>query len=240
MNSCNPEPAPHPDRRRAESGNVLFYILVAVALLGALVFAVAQGDRAAFDNLSETRTDMMASDILDYADNVSKATAQLRLRRVDFADLSFAHPDLDPAYGTFDTNPAAEIFNPGGGAIRYQSPPVPAMTTLSPWQFVATNEIDGIGTTCAADTCVDLTMLARPLTQDVCIKINETLGISNPSNAPPVESSVDDSILFSGTASYQETIGDEAGSEAVRFKSAACLSDTAAGDYVFYQVLWAR
>lgn len=223
--------------RHSERGNAMFYILIAVALLAALVFAVAQSSRTSATALTEEQQRLLATEILDYSQSVKNAVAQLRLRGTSFVQLSFAKPG-DAGY---NTTPAHEIFNTQGGGIVYQDVRPEAQIAATAWVFAANNEIDDVGTTCAAAGCVDLLMILPAVRRDTCIKINDFLGITGPTDEPPLDSSIDTLTPFTGTPTYDDTIGDEAGSTEVRGKQAGCVKETAPpGEYHFYQVLEAR
>ena len=75
----------------SESGNVLFYILIAVALLAALSYTVAQSTRGNVGQLSAERARLYATEIIENANVMSSAVSQLRLRGVDLDELCFDH-----------------------------------------------------------------------------------------------------------------------------------------------------
>jgi hypothetical protein len=225
---------------RDESGNILFYILIAVMLLGALSFAVTQGSRDSVQNMNQDKGRLLATGIIDYGDTIKKAVDTIRLRGAPFTALSFADPALGAAYGTAGTAPKNEVFNTAGGAAVYT--PVAADALAAPGQpyiFTAGNEIKDVGTTCGADACADLLLLLPGLTKDICVTINTILGVGNPAGDPPVDSGAD-TTAFAGTATYAATIGDEPSSAALAGRTAGCFLDTAASSYTYFQVLQAR
>ena len=226
--------------RSSASGNAIFYILIAVALIAALSYAVARGGRSGEGVLTQDRTRLLAVGILDYADTVRKAVMQLRLRGVSLADLSFAHPDLAAAYGVYDSAPGNEIFNPQGGGVIYQAPDPDARTAAADYIFSAGAEVKDIGTTCADDACAELVMAVPGLREEVCLAINLILDVDNPGGAPPEDSDPGLAVLYAGTATYAQTIGDEPDSANVSGRNAFCLKSGIDGDYLFIQVLEAR
>lgn len=225
--------------KHSESGNALFYILLAVALLGSLSYAVSQNMRGGVQGLTEERQKLLATDILEFSDVVAKAVSQLRLRGSQFSEFSFAHPDLAAGYGVYGGADAEhEIFNPAGGAIVYKDANSESMTTPGPYLFAANNEVEQIGTTSGAAASSDLLLILQPLVRDVCIQINDILGITAAGVAPPQDTEIDTGTVFAGTASYDQTISDE--SAALTTRNAACFEDTTNNRFVFYQVLMAR
>lgn len=225
--------------KAAESGNVMFYILIAVALLAALSYAVAMGSRASVQNLTTDRQRLLASEIVEYADTVKRAVQQLRLRGVAFNTLEFDDPALT---GYANANCAAGdcmIFDPAGGAIVFKSASADALTVPSSWAFIANNEIELVGTTTGDAAGADLLMVQPNVIREVCAMINDLLDVANPSGDPPVDTSLDTTAPFTGAAAYAQTVGDEASSAALAGRTAGCFREGAAA-YYFYEVLIAR
>lgn len=224
-------------QRRGESGNVMFYIILGVALLGALSFAIAQGSRSPLQTLTEDRRKLVATEVISFGNTMASAVSQLRLRGTPVSALRFAHPDLpDADYGTFDTDPANEVFNLAGGAVSYKSPPSAATTTgTEDYQFLANNAVELVGTTCTAASCAELVMILPNVQQEVCIEINEYLDVDNPAGAPPVDTDIRETEKFQGTLGYSRTIGDE--DNALEGQKEACLNETGESEFVYYKVL---
>jgi hypothetical protein len=229
---------PRSASRVKESGNIVFYILVAVVVLAALIAAVARTGRETITSLTSDQQRLLATEIIGYGDSMAKAAAQMRLRGTKFNQFSFASPDLPAGYGTYGSAPTHEIFNPSGGGINYKQPPATAMTTAGDYSFVATNAINNVGMTCAAASCVELLIVASPLRQDVCSRIDALLGIVTNDDDPPPEVAAFDALTpFAGTAGYSDTVGGTSGTTVLDQKSAACVKNTGTGLYNFYQVL---
>lgn len=113
--------APGRTGREGEKGNVLVYILIAIALLAALSYAFSSGGRVSGQGVSTDRTKLLASEIIDYGDTVKKTVAVLRLRGTGFDQLSFAATGLNATdYGTPGNSPSNEVFNTSGGGLVYQ------------------------------------------------------------------------------------------------------------------------
>jgi hypothetical protein len=223
--------------RHGESGNVIYYLFIAIALLAALTFAVSQGSRSSVKNLSEDRERLLATEILDYGQTVKSATTQLRLRGVQFEQLSFAHPDLDVAYGTYDANPAYEVFNPAGGGVIYKDVSSDAQDTPLPYIFNAGNVINLVGTSCMTSACAELA-LYLPVKRAICLTINDMLNIANPGGVPPNGDDLDYSP-FAGSATGAELIAWTAG-HPLEGKLSGCFYDGPNETDYFYQILLPR
>lgn len=230
----------------SQSGNVLFYIFMAVGLLGALSFAVTQSSRSGEKTLSEDRAQLAASEIMSYGDTVAKAVGQLRLRGVQEYAMSFAEPTANPAYGTYDTQPRSEIFNPQGAGVLYRPPPESAGTgAVLNYEFTGGYGIQEVGSTCATAGCSDLIMVVQGLRKEVCQMANGLLDIGLKSDDPPEDSTVPIPPYFVGNAtgtpnpySYSAIIG--ASTPVLRNHSAGCYYNSSITSYIYYQVLISR
>lgn len=241
--------------RISESGNAIIYIFVAIALLAALSFAVSQSSRSAGKGLQEDRASLSATEIISYGDTVAKAAGQLRLRGVRDYQLSFAHTSAHTDYGTYDTEPRAEIFNPAGGGVIYRQPPVlAAVTPPLTYEFSGAYAIDRIGLTgCTLpandpSACSELLLVVSGLRREVCQMINHQLGITQTKDAdPPEDDALPTTPRFAGNATatpnpytFTETMGDDGDSELLRQQTAGCYLNPGSSSYVYYQVLIAR
>lgn len=232
--------------RENESGNILFYILIAVTLLAALSFAIAQSTRGNISQITEEKARIYSTEIIEYANAMANAVAQLRLRSVGADELCFDHAnwganDYDHGGCADDRN---RIFHPDGGGVNWANAPDLIMNSNATpdylWHIYGDNEIDEIGTTCATSACSDLVLYLDELQEMVCIQLNKLLGVGIPGDPPPTDTDMGET-RFVGTYDYSNTIGDEvAGSDLVG-KRAGCFQKTnAPAEYVFYRVLLAR
>ena len=54
-----------------------------------------------------------------------------------------------------------------------------------PWLFTSAGEWQGIGSTCGNSSCTDLVGMIPGIADDICMEINDSEGIANPSGNPP-------------------------------------------------------
>lgn len=230
-------------KRSSERGIALFYIIVAVALLAALTGAITNSMRGGGNgNIESERARILAGELIDYAEIVSKAVGQLRLRGVSreslcFDDTAWGVNDYDHAGCTNDLN---KLYHPTGAALTWDNAPSDAMSaTGTPdnlWHFYGDNAIQDIGTTCAAADCADLILVVDELNRVVCEEINDLLDFPNPATIP---SELDmGETRFVGAYGYTSTIGDAVTATDLVGRTSGCfLSGT---EYTFYRVLVAR
>lgn len=242
----------------SESGNALFYILIAVALLAALSYAVTFGSRATVNNLDRDRINLLSSEILEYANIIANGVSQLRLRGYRPDNISFESPQTaanDYIGINCTTNDhECKVFHPSGGGLVWKFVPEQALesahdgsTDYGWWSISGYYDIDEIGTNCADETCKDLVAYANYLRRDVCIALNDLLNVTNPGGEPPKASGGLDPMNehFHGTfSSLSGTVeGDSpADKQALAGRNAACVAHITPSDptYMLYQVLIPR
>lgn len=164
--------------RRHEKGNVLFLILIAVALFAALSFVITQSSRSGSGDAAREKSRMTASDILNQVTNVQTAVSRIVLGGCAPEQLNF-----ESAYDTVNVNPDApvdgrcDVFgNKGGGAMARQAPEGSAADLT--FYFVGSSALTGVGLTCTDTNCSDLTMTLHGVTEQVCEQLNDLNGIS--------------------------------------------------------------
>lgn len=234
------------DMNTSQSGNVFFYILVAVALLASLTYAVSSGGRGSANQITEERAKLYAGEIIEYANTLASAVSQIRLRGTDVSLMCFDHAswgadDYDHGGCTDDLN---RIYHPSGGGISWTNAPAEGMdTTASPdnlFHFYGDNEIENVGSTTGDADGADLILVVDELLLSTCQNINGLLGVTAADDAPPTDSAFGET-RYIGAFGYSETIGDEAGGTDLAGKTAACFQKTdAPAEYVFYKVLVSR
>ncbi len=233
-----------------QHGNVLFYILIAVGLMGALAYAVAQSGRSNVSTLTKERAGLYASEIIEYGYVLSQAVAQTRLRGYMDTEISFEN-DAIPGY----TNPnctedECKIFHISGGNVHYLEPKDSWLdTSRSADLFYGRVTFSG-GSCTESTTCYsdgqdneDLIMFISYLDKDICLEINEKVGITNPSDDAPLDAGCSGtSNTFIGTFSEGVSLKDVAG---YLDKPAGCFRHdggctTTPNSYHYYQVLMER
>lgn len=234
--------------RHSENGSAIFYIFIAVAMLAALSFAVAQSSRSTGKSLTEDRAKLAASEVISYGDTIAKAVGQIRLRGMQDYAMRFSHSNANATYGIYDTEPRAEIFNPqGGGVIYRRTPDLAGVGAPLVYNYIGAYAIDDIGTTCTTADCSELLMTVQGLRKEVCQLANNLLGLGEVSDDPPEDPALPITPYFAGTTTgtpapytYIETIGDDVSSSPLRGKTAGCYYNAGSTSYIYFQVLLAR
>ena len=169
-------------RMTNQSGNVLFLILIAVALFAALSYAVTQSSRSGSDANRETNV-INTSTLTQYPNQVRTAVLRLVIGGTDPTLLQFNTSNVttdETTGGGFSAyNPNRAVFAAQGGAAAWA--PVPgkllANTTVDkPWIYSMAFRIPGLGTDNTDGSGNELIAFAEDITQTVCSRLNGDLG----------------------------------------------------------------
>lgn len=246
-----------PAPRQAESGNVMLYIFLGIALFAALSFAVANiMSSGTADPKRETRM-LEATDIIQYGDGLKRAVQGMRIRGVSDAQISFetpltsidyAHPALAAQRCTSDN---CRVFRAAGGGFTYITPPPGWFdtqgvgdTSFGQWFFPRGVCVEGAGqggAGCHSDSedNEELIAVLPWVKRDLCVEINDRLGITNPGGNPPVAAG---NAWMGGNQPFVGTFVEEA-VIARGGQTAGCLRGAGvppSDSYFYYKVLLSR
>ncbi len=171
--------------RKSERGNVLFLILIAVALFAALSYAVTQSTRSGGGDASRETNLVNAAAITQYPASIKTAITRMLVSSGVLADdLLF---DLPP-FTSLTTTPLQErgVFYPGsssggGGGATYTQAPANVMAANTPgtWYFNGENGVVNIGTGGAIATAnADIIAFLPGVSLAVCQSIHQKLGLT--------------------------------------------------------------
>ncbi len=216
---------------KAQSGNVIFYILIAVGLLGALAYTVAQSSRGGGSAPSE-QVSLSATEILQFANTLSNAVGQLRLRGCTENEISFDNLIDVSTYdnGTAPSDGSCDVFGVNGGGVHFNQ----SLTYLLTSGYVITD----VGTS-SPDLILDV-----EVSRLVCERLNASFDIDNNGAEGPPNDAMAGASAFDG--GYSAVGGGANGrtDEAQFFgKLAACRHDSGSGGsavFKYYKVLVAR
>ena len=234
---------------RSESGNVLIYILIAVALFAALGFAVSNMMRTSGSTVSGEKDVIFASEALNHAKSMRDMVQYLRISKncsenqISFERSPFDGTDTDYVNPNAPSDFSCHLFHPKGGAMGYQAGSKDINDSVN-WIFTGTNDGENIGNQCSMDSCVDLIAILPNISKALCRKMNETLGIAADNNFMTQEDNSFEIDPFQGNYTYEARLSDKDTSDALEGRSQGCVRGNAlpqdANKYYFYQVLLAR
>lgn len=163
--------------RSGERGNVLFLILIAVALFAALSYAVTQSTRSGSGDASGETNLISSAQLTQYPAGVRTAIVRMVIGGAQVDQLLF-NPPSD--FAAIAGSEAFGVFHPsGGGAVFTKAPQdMLAAGASGDWYFNMDNQIDNVGLTNAATNAGnDLIAYLPNVSTNVCRRINQELGI---------------------------------------------------------------
>ena len=236
---------------RSQSGNVLFIILIAVALLGILTAVVQSGSNSESSNIDDESLSIKISQTQSYVAELERAVLYIMRQAVSESDIRFALPnddstdygDIDAANGDGQTH-IFQVFHRDGGAANYRLPET-GISDGSTWEFVGMTHIPGIGTSRG-----DLVAVLPNVTDAFCARINAINGQTGaPTDTGACIYPSNNSARFDGGQQFEDsapntfdeaTFEQDSSAGAVKPAPQACVVCTTGGANYFYHVLLAR
>ena len=229
-----------------QKGNVLFLILIAVALFAALSYAVTQSTRGG-GNADDESALIDSAAMTQFGASVATAIMRMRLAGVEETDFCFytGNNSTDYNHATCSDN-TNNVFHADGGGVSYQDPPN-GLSSSTEWEFNARPQVYGQGTTVPSSSgndTADLVMVLRDVDTSICEAINENVGISG----IPEDSGDLNLDRFDGDYTQADgidgcnpnctTVGDSPiGAVSANF---GCILEQLTGENLYFHVLLAR
>jgi hypothetical protein len=133
--------------RQNQQGNILFLILIAVALFAALSYVVTSRNRSGGGNSSKEKAGMLASDFMNYGVQMRTGIQRMMINNGCAAEeINYSHS----YFGTYFDNPNAppdescNIFSPRGGDVPFRLIEVSPGFQAVP-QLVGNLRVEGLG-----------------------------------------------------------------------------------------------
>jgi len=221
-------------RKRGNDGNALFIILIGIALLAALTYAIAGNRTEGTKNTTREQARLASTEMVQFGDAV-RTTVDKMLALGTATDTSatlFAATGANAGYGAPGTNPSSEVFNTGGGGLSYASPPANACAPASPcvYDFTGQIAVTGVGATWT------IAMIVLNVDPTVCAQINsnQQTGLST----IPTGAAIATQTRFNGANYGTNGITLAAGMSSLR--SFCYRESSGAQRYIFVHVIRAR
>lgn len=227
----------------SQHGNVLFLILIAVALFAALSYAVTSSSRTGAGGADADKAKLLASDIVGYGTAIEQAISRMRIiNRVAEHGLDLHTDDfvIGSTNATCGSTECRLFLTEGGNVppklINRDSWDQGNTDMVNTWQgrlLFRTARIQDVGSDQA-----ELLLVMRGLSAQVCAAINDRLKIANEGTNNPPDDSFGNFSDYTGTlTSFPEpAAGISFGDEASQFigKRAFCTEDTTSGSVYMY------
>lgn len=178
-----------------QSGNIFFIILIAVMLFAALSFTFSRGIQQGGENVSRRQAELIAGDILNYAQRVERGVQRILSNRISENALSFENNFVAGYAHGGCTEDACRVFAPSGGGVAWQDAPTNA-NNGEPYVFVTNRVGSDDGTTRQIGTAERDLVILLPVKPSICAEINQKangLETWESSGSPNI------SVLFTGS-----------------------------------------
>lgn len=156
--------------KRKKSGNALVYVLLALALLGALTMLLSeQGGHD--EDLGYERTKLSTARVTATAASAKQVVDQMMMSGTTFVNLDYTKPGET---GFDDTPYIHKIYHPDGGGLNYSPPAVPPFDGETDvygngWYF-ATVDVEW-----TPSSTEDLVLTAYMIDEQICKQLNRDI-----------------------------------------------------------------
>jgi len=247
-------------QRKSEQGNVLFLILIAVALFAALSYAVTQSTRSGGGSADRETSILSSASMTQYPAGLRTSVIRMILGGTAVDAMLFNSPS------NISGSETVELFHPSGGGALYQNAAndIMATNTAGTWYINANFFVPEIGLTpggsVSSDDAADVLAFLPGVSSTVCRRLNEEIGmdLSSPgctfqiSTAPQVTlgtpAKISENISSSGdfasqAAAADELEGDGGSCKVLAGLPAGCFCEPSlgtSGQFVFYSSILER
>lgn len=159
-------------QRAHESGNILIIILITLALLAALTYAV-QGSNSGGSHIDKETLQIRTTEVQRYASELERGIQYIMQNGVSEADIRFAHVNAHSDYGDLsaDSDKSDQMFHRDGGGAHFRDAPS-GINNGDPWEFYGDTAAPDVGSDAA-----DLIVVLPNVTQAFCERINAVVGL---------------------------------------------------------------
>lgn len=221
--------------KTSQSGNVLFIILFAVIMLGALTMMLSRSGGSSNQTGDVERFRVQANTMMSYASQIENAVGQLITSGISENDISFENSDSSADYTNSNcTNNYCLVFSTEGGGMSFNSPSN-YISANAEWVFTGANTVGTSGNPVGSGS-PDLVMLLANVKEGICTQINKLLDVDN--GSIPTDTDGADTTIFTGSYSAGETIDGD--SSELAGEPTGCFYDDNVDANRFYHVLHAR
>lgn len=177
-------------------GNALFLILIAIVLFAALSYAVTRSGRGG-GSIDKEKRILEAASLIEYANSIEKAISRLQLiNGCKYWEISFETDQIIAWAQPGFVNPNApadkscHIFDPNGGNVPMRHDETGVLPIFRGNSVI---QVCGAGTTGWYDggqAHNDMVLYFPKLSKEMCLEINDKLGIPDVAGNPPARSTV--------------------------------------------------
>ncbi len=157
-------------KRSAEYGGLFFYLLLCIALFGALGFAFSRN--SGISGISEEKAALLASEILYQTQLVDDQVSKIRLRGFNKDQVTFTNSIVSGYSDNCAGDQACRVFSTSG--LAWLTPPAGSNNSAYPWVYTGDAYLIGFG----AHAVGELMMILPAVTDPVCKALNVKVGLT--------------------------------------------------------------
>ena len=118
-------------------GNALLYVLIGIALLASLTYAISKdGGGQQQNQLTAAQVKLLATDLIKHATEAEMAVQQMTQWGIEYDEILF---DL-PGTAGYSTNVSRQLYHPSGGGVSLLPPPRRDPSAAPPQESTAPHE----------------------------------------------------------------------------------------------------
>lgn len=220
----------------SENGNVLFIILLAIGLIGALTLAI-HGTGQQGQNIDRETLLIRVTEIQRYASELERGVRFVLENNYSETDIRFAHPNAHSDYGDLaaDSDKTDQVFDREGGGARYRPAPS-GINDGSAWEFYGHTSFAHAGSDEA-----ELIAVLPNVTQAFCDAANASIGYdAQPEDSGTCVNGGATARFDAGTQFFSSPNTTVETSFSVKPSLRGCVECTGDGSLHYYHVLLSR
>ena len=221
------------ESRKNERGNVLIYVLIAIALFAALSFTLGrQTDTGEAGTISDDKLTLYATQMIDYAAQVKSVIDQMEFQGIRYDDMDFTlSTDADFENQTTTRN-IYKVYHPAGGGLIDK--PIPedvlqAVSSGAKWHLGRFNNVEWTPT-----TDQEIILTAHQISEPLCKKLNTI--ITGSDAIPQLSGNI--GTFFVDTSTNEDLENSDC--NACIDKLSLCVENGTGDAYSFYNIIVAR
>ena len=218
-------------RCKTQNGNAMVYVLIALALFGALTLTLSsQNDQADGQEISDEQAELYALELIEYAASAQNVIDQMIATGTDIDELDF----IIPTDAAFDTPPHIhKVYHPQGGGLNYVSNLADQFKGTGSNPNTAWFILNSTNAEWTSTTANDIFLSALRIHPTICTRINTK--ISGSSNIPVTTQTIDD-IFETGAEELNSTNCPDC----IGYPSFCVESSDGGNNFGFYNIIATR
>ena len=230
---------------KTERGNVLFLILIAVALFAALSYAVTSSSKGGGNGITKDKAKILAAQLVQHGVMQEQAITRMILKGVPEHGVDVGSPVSYPITANASCgNDICKLFHTNGGGISQSHLDEAifdksSVTASNPLIFKM-NAYRAISVLDVGSTLDEIMLVMFNIDENVCIEINRAMGINDGGN-PPTETYPGQGNYMGTLSAFPEGTGELGDQSAlVKGQRTFCAYHDANFGFTYYHVLMAR